>query len=328
MRAVSVVTSSVRSDGPKRQHIALGYAANPSARRRLVALAGSSWDLRALANPVGPDGPCVRPLLFWDSSLHVPYLRACGSGKSSACPSCAATRKRRVRRVAHLGVLDRLASGGFLGLLTLTAPGDAGHLRWSLDGPRGHRPVCGCEHSAPHGPGVWNRDASRRWDRLNRSLKRALPGAQFYRAVEPQKRGLLHLHVILWSPTPIDVRVLQDLALRAGFGCNTRLDMCRGKEDGARFANYVTKYVTKGIDGRQELPWEEIDPDSGQRTSSLATYRPWSQSSGFGVRMRTHLDAIAADRRRAAQRLAASDPGDALVPDHVGDCGTAAQPPP
>jgi hypothetical protein len=325
-----MVTSSVRPEVPKRQHIALGYKDGPRARAKLAELGGLWSDVRLLPAPKGPDGLCSRPLLFWDSTLHVPWLRSCGSGKSASCPSCAATRKRRVRRVAHLGVLDRLASGGFLGLLTLTAPGDPGHLRWSLDGPRGHRPVCGCEHSAPHGPGVWNRDAARRWDRLNRSLKRAFPGAQFYRAVEPQQRGLLHLHVILWSPTPIDVRVLQDLALRAGFGCNTRLDMCRGQEDGARFANYVTKYVTKGIDGRHELPWEQIDTDTGELTSSVATYRPWSQSAGFGVRMRTHLDAIAAERRRAALRLAAAEPllADVLGATLIDESGTAAQPPP
>jgi hypothetical protein len=301
-----VVTSSVRTDAsastpdaPK--HLALGYVSTPRARRRLADLAGSMLDVRALPVPAGPDGPCSRPLLFWDVAAHRPWLRVCGSGRSKVCPSCAATRKRRVRRIAHLGVLDRLAAGGYLALVTFTAPGDDGHLKWVIGG-RAHA-RCGCESSAPYGMGAWNRQASRRWNHLRTLIRREYPGAEFYRAVEPQQRGALHLHVILWTTQPLDALVLQELALRAGFGCNTRLDVCRGPEDGARFANYVTKYVTKGIDDRSDLPWDDLDPDSGELTGSQPTYRPWSQSSGFGVRMRTHLDAIAAQRRRAAQAL-------------------------
>lgn len=206
-----------------------------------------------------------------------------------------------MRRVVHLGVLDRLAAGGFLGLGTFTAPGQDGHLRWVIGGRASE--VCGCESSAGSGMGVWNREAGARWNHLRTLLRREYPGVEFYRAVEPQKRGALHLHVIIWAPMPLDPLVLQELALRAGFGCNTRLDVCHGREDGARFANYVTKYVTKSIDDRALVPWEDIDLDTGELTESTATYRAWSQSRGFGVRMRDHLDAIALQRRQHAERL-------------------------
>jgi hypothetical protein len=253
------------------------------------------------AAPSGPDGVCLRPLLMWDAVAHLPWLLRCGSGKSKVCPACAATRKRRVRRIAHLGVLDRLAAGGYLGLVTFTAPGVAGHRRWVIGGRATQ--LCDCHESAPHGVGAWNRRASRRWNHLRTLIRREYPGAEFYRAVEPQKRGALHLHVILWSPIKPDPVVLQRLALQAGFGCNTRLDPCKGAEDGARFANYVTKYVTKAIDDRSDLPWDDLDTTSGELVAAQPTYRPWSQSAGFGVRMKTHLDAITAQRRLAADRL-------------------------
>ena len=51
------------------------------------------------------------------------------------------------------------------------------------------------------------------------------------------------------------------------------------------------------------LPWDELDTGSGELVAAQPTYRPWSQSSGFGVRMRADLDAIRAQRRAAALRL-------------------------
>jgi uncharacterized protein YbjQ (UPF0145 family) len=140
---------------------------------------------------------------------------------------------------------------------------------------------------------------------------REFPGFQFFRAVELQVRGVIHLHVIVWSPgRRITATAVQPLALAAGFGCNVKVT--HSGEDVARFARYVTKYVTKSVDGRGDCPWDVLDPVTGELRASAATYKAWSQSLGFGCRMREHEDAIRSQRRRAAERLRlAADAGHA-----------------
>jgi hypothetical protein len=169
------------------------------------------------------------------------------------------------------------------------------------------------------GPGVWNASAGRRWDRLRRSLVREFPGLEFFRAVELQVRGVIHLHVIVWSPgRRMTAPAVQPFALAAGFGCNVKVT--HSGDDVARFARYVTKYVTKSTDDRAECPWEVLDPSTGELRESSPTYRSWSQSQGFGCRMKDHEDAIRAERRRVALRLrAAAEAADDLVVDLVAD---------
>lgn len=153
--------------------------------------------------------------------------------------------------------------------------------------------------------GSWNAAAGVYWDRLRRSLVREFPGLQFFRAVELQERGVIHLHVIVWSPgRRVTAPAVQPFALAAGFGCNVKVT--HAGEDVTRFARYVTKYVTKATDGRGDCPWERLDEETGELRSVPATYRTWSQSMGFGCRMREHEEAIAAQRRRHAERLRAA----------------------
>jgi hypothetical protein len=301
---------------PKRWRC-LGYASSASAQGWLHLLGCEGLDaLMALPPVKGPDGVCVNPLLFWDYLLERPVLRRCGAHRSKHCPSCATTYRRRVRRVAATGCLDRAAAGGFLGMATFTAPGVPGHRRW-VPGGRATE-LCDCHGAAVGGLGFWNSEAGRRWNHLRTLLRRDFPGAEFFRAVEVQERGALHLHVVFWSPTRVNVHVLQRLALAAGFGCNTRWDAAGA--DPTRFAGYVSKYVTKATDARGEVPWETVNEYNGELREVKPTFRTWSQSRGFGCTMKAHTDAIAAQRRRYALALAAAGESSA------GDSVTAPQP--
>lgn len=319
MADLSLPASSVLdAPTPPSRWVFLGYLASAGARRRLTDLGGSSWDIRGLPVPTGPDGRCSSPLLVWDREELVPVLRRCGAHRSKQCQACASTYRRRVRRVAATGCLDRAAAGGYLGMATFTAPGDPGHRRWVIGG-RAHD-LCDCHESASDGMGVWNSLAGRRWDRLRLKLRREYSGAEFFRAVETQQRGSLHLHVVFWSPVPVKPVVLQQLAQESGFGCNTRWDPAGS--DPTRFAGYVSKYVTKSTDDRGETPWETLDETTGELVATRPTFRTWSQSRGFGCTMKAHLDAIALQRRRYAERLRLA--GEAGVVGQVLDVGQLA----
>lgn len=265
--------------------------------------------------PRGPDGPCHQPIVLWDALELRPVLVPCRQAGELRCPTCAAARRREVRRIAHEGFLNQRQAGRVLSLVTVTAPGEtSGHRRWSVTGPRGHRPVCGCETAMPHGVGFWNGEAGGRWNRLRTDLAREYPGFQFFRGAEPQDgkrrvtgpgRQAIHYHLLTSTDEPIDPAVLQRFALAAGFGCNVQVDRIKPGPGSSKAIGYVSKYVTKCADSRSEIPWEKVDPETGEVVSSRATFRAWSQSKKFGVRMKEHRAAVAAQRRRHAERLRA-----------------------
>jgi hypothetical protein len=186
---------------------------------------------------------------------------------------------------------------GHMYLLTITAPGEAGHRRWS-PAARARRHVCGCEQSMAAGPASWNASAGRRWNHCLTLLRRLSPDLEFFRAAEVQRRGLLHQHVPLWSPVPLDPVEVQAAALAAGFGCVFDLQEVTSPQQVAR---YVGKYVSKSTDQREDVPWERlmIDPATGEvrEVRTRPTYRSYSTSRTWGLTMR---DCIAAARRAAA----------------------------
>ena len=282
----------------QRRYSVLGYYRSKAVARRIADLVGHRGAV-ALALPNTPHGACRQPLAVFDRVEHRVFLRSCNSHRSKSCEPCARRYAARVRRVVHTGVLTRIRSGGHLAMLTITAPGDPGHLQWSVLGPRANRPVCGCERHLSGGLGLWNSQAGARWNVLRTGLRRLHPGAEYYRGVEVQKRGAIHLHVILWTQEPADVRELQQLALAAGFGCNVKLDVAHTEGEARRFSSYVTKYVTKSVDDRGDAPWVKLDDDTGELTDQPANFRTWSQSRGFGCTMKEHTDAIAAQRKRS-----------------------------
>jgi hypothetical protein len=198
-------------------------------------------------------------------------------------------------------------------LLTLTAPGVGEHDQWDPGHVRGSRPRCGCHEGL--NLGRWNAGASKSWNRLRTALRRT-HDLEYLRAVEVQKRGALHLHVIVWSPDPLDVLAVQALAMAAGFGCV--LDLAPIVPGSKRHAYYVAKYVTKACDSRDDVPWtvDTVDEDTGEarQLHTVATYRAWSSSQEWGLTMKAIKAVCSAAARRAAEaRRALENPANSVA---------------
>lgn len=230
----------------------------------------------------------------------------CGNHRASKCGPCSDRYRQRVRRVAAEGLLNHSGSG-FLYLLTVTAPAADEHLQWVPGWDRkSDRPVCGCEAQLEGGLGLWNASASKRWNRLRTSLKRLSPDLEYFKAVETQKRGAIHYHLPIWSPVPLNVVVVQALALRAGFGCVLDLDPIKSGD--LRAASYVSKYVSKATDARDDVPWtaDVVNEHTGEvrLLHTSARYRTWSASRGWGLTMKALREALREAARARAARLA------------------------
>ena len=186
-------------------------------------------------------------------------------------------------------------------MLTVTAPAQDGHCQWVVDWDgKTPRPVCSCDSRMVGGLGSWNASAGKRWNRLRGDLSALYPGMVFLRAVEVQERGAIHLHVIVWTPTPLVLVEVQRWALVAGFGCV--IDFKPAKSGDTRQAAYVSKYVTKATDQRGEVPWDVLDQETGEvEAVAEAKFRTWSSSRDWGLTMK----ALEAGIREAAQRRAA-----------------------
>jgi len=201
--------------------------------------------------------------------------------------------------VASEGMLDR-SRDGYQGMLTVTAPSEDDHLGWVIDWDgKSPRPVCGCASSMVGGLGSWNASAGKRWNVLRGALARLYPGIEYFRAVEPQERGALHLHVIVWAPMPLVLKDVQGLAVAAGFGCVIHYRPAPAGDTGA--AAYVSKYVTKATDQRGEVPWDVLDKETGEvEAVKDARYRVWSASGGWGMTMKIVEAGIRDQARKAA----------------------------
>lgn len=262
---------------------------------------------------------CDRPLRVECRCCAAVSSIRCANHRESRCRSCAATYRRRLVRLAADG-MDRRSSVGHQGMLTLTAPGDGPHRRlfWGHTWHPGMtRPDCDCHEHLSDGLGLWNASASGRWNHLRTLLAREYPGLVFLRAVEVQDgkrkagagRGALHLHVIVWTPQPLDLAVVAGLALRAGFGCGTQ--WAPAEPGSRRAAYYVAKYVTKACDSRAEVPWTTLDPTTGELVDHPGgRYRTWSSSRAWGLTMAEIRQAIATAARRDAARARGEDPDD------------------
>lgn len=237
----------------------------------------------------------------------------CQAHRASKCQPCATRYRARIVRVAEAGA-NQTGLHGYL--LTLTAPGTGPHQRWVPEwNGRSVRPDCGCAEAVGEGQeglGAWNVGASRHWHDLHKSLSRLTP-LQFFRAVEVQKRGALHFHVLVLARDPLDVREVQELALAAGFGCTLDLSAL---QPGAH-ARYVAKYVSKTADARLEVPWwaDRCDPDTGELTEgwTRATFRAWSSSKSWPLTMRALTAAIRERMARERARQVGTDDQAAIV---------------
>jgi hypothetical protein len=105
----------------------------------------------------------------------------------------------------------------------------------------------------------------------------------FCGAVETQKRGLLHRHVLMFVDRTMSHPEVQALAVAAGYGCQVDVEPVRSAGKAAR---YISKYVTKASGDRAVIPWEVVDEETGELTGKRATYRLWSSSRRWGVTMK------------------------------------------
>lgn len=291
--------------------------------------------IRHLYGSAGGPGGCAQPMLMGCVSCGGQLVLPCRSRDERKCVPCADRFRRDLARVAGS------VPGGHVYLLTLTAPGTGEHSRWVPKGSRlpevdqrdGTRPgwdvrqACDCwDHGSDLA--AWNASAGRRWNHLLTLLGREYGRVDFFRTVEIQKRGALHLHVIVSSDLALNVRVVQALALRVGFGCVVDLQRVRLL---SRVGQYISKYVTKGVTGRAEVPWAApiLDAETGEiRTlRTRARYRVYSQSHGWGITLRRYRQDLRERHERARERAAAHPEGTETLIACAGD-GDALPPSP
>ena len=268
-----------------------------------------------LQGPVPAGMDCERPVRFLVSRYGgqwQPENWNCRSSRASFCRPCSARYGRRVETLAAFGLVGR--DRGFHYLLTLTPPGDEQHCK-KKDCSRLDcvHEKCVCTPLGGIDLADWNPTCSKKWNRFLILFERRFGfRPDYFRAVECQdgKRTVdgcgrmgLHLHVLLRSECKISVQNMRNLALRTGFGHEVDLkEIAPGSRAAAR---YVAKYVTKSCDDRDDVPWRKIelvdlvdddgeivfDPETGEipqvpSESNRATFRTWSQSRSWGVRMK------------------------------------------
>lgn len=265
-----------------------------------------------LRGPV-PDGmDCESPLLAVSESDPTDReIWRCSNHRTSKCRPCASRYRGRVQSVASEGMWTR---EGFYYLLTVTPPGDREHFL-----PSGKRCVC-----TPVG-GVdlakWNAGAGKLWNRLLLAIERQYSvRPRYFRAAETQVRGGIHHHVILWTPRKFSLRTLRKLAMSVGYGHEVDLQVL--PPGSRKAAYYVSKYVSKSCDSRDEVPWWAtfVDEATGEILEGhcRATFRTWSQSRSWGQSM-TEIRALARRKYLAQRELAgtippAAGPGLVLCP--------------
>lgn len=252
--------------------------------------------------PAGSAGDCEHPFVRYHTftGLKSPHALRCKARRSSVCRGCGARHRRDVARVARSGwlELDRVVRAFFV---TFTAPG-IDVLPWD-DQVCTHRPGVRCsgkigcrarvDELAP-----WNDSVGQRWSWMMTYIRREFPqvDVQFFKAVEPQRRGALHLHVMFRVEGSICserfAAVLRECALRWDFGAQTDVQEvdCTDGNEVARRAGYASKYAAKMADADRRF----LNTDTGEIVSLRC--RAWSKSTRWGDTMRN----IALVRRRWA----------------------------
>jgi hypothetical protein len=248
---------------------------------------------------------CAQPLRVLCSECgHQEYWR-CDCASSSKCPDCAERRRRLVARIVDLGTTHRLGKG-FTYFLTLNGPGEKDHRRWRQGRGGNDRPECDCHGVWEHqSKGDWNAQESACWNRMRLSLSRLTGGSLTYiGAVETQKRGVLHRHVVLNSATPVTPEEVGALAMVAGYGCVHDLQVI---QSASKAAWYISKYVTKSAGDRADVPWraDVVDQETGEirRMETTPTYRTWSSAQSWGFTLKGLRDIARMQARARAEEL-------------------------
>lgn len=261
---------------------------------------------------------CAQPLRVVCRECSLTQFWRCDCASTAKCPDCAERRRKLVARIVDLGTTNRMGQG-FTYFLTINGPGENEHRRWRQGRGGNDRPECDCHRVwETTGKGDWNASESSCWNRLRLALSRLTEGSLTYiGAVETQKRGVLHRHVVLNVDRPITPAEVGSLAMTAGYGCVHDLQPVLSA---SKAAWYISKYVTKSAGDRAEVPWraDVLDETTGElrRMETNPTYRTWSsaQSWGFtlkGLREIARLQAQA--RARYLEELASALAGESAT---------------
>lgn len=170
------------------------------------------------------------------------------------CPKYGPVWARDVRRV----LFENLKASGSVVMTTVTAPG-AAVLPWSCERPHKHSGDLGCKVE-PNAAHEWNLNARLQWSRLHRRLSQACKRHHGFnplllRIWEEQKRGVLHLHVVLaFSPgaeqraAQLYIEMLSERACEYGFGfVDRKVGRASGKVwDPSAAAAYLSSYYVRG----------------------------------------------------------------------------------
>jgi len=268
---------------------------------------------------------CDAPQFSFCVTCGASGVAACGATRRSRCVPCATRYRGRVGRIAETGVL--LVPDGAAVMVTLTAPGDHVHKAPSGD-------LCGC--TGPEGVDLpsWNASFTVRANRFLEAVRRgeaspmvrgrrAKLDVQYFCAREGQRRGALHGHWVVrrtdGKPLQLKTVDVRSLAIRHGFGHS--VDVRRvgtSKHGGSKSrtargaAFYVSKYVSKTADGRDEIRWPAAEQKEGvPYRRAVWRGRTWTCSRGWGSSM---AEQRALARARACG--AASPEGEATTAPH------------
>ena len=301
--------------------------------------------LRGLARSWNLDR-CVNPIVLFcqDCELHI--LKPCGSADNTVCAPCEMVYRKRVRTIVREPAL--IAKPGSLSLLTLTGPGSKLHClthtyrskdrsgafvprpsvkcNFDVDSPStlwDEHEICPCSTAdklldTPERIQSWNVSAIARFNDFITDLRRSVLGfenVEYFKAVEPQKRGVIHLHIVLRAERLIIItsemrEQILKYAIAHGFGHEVDFQLiANGKDDAdsiLKAARYVAKYVTKTnaeakaaillptIPNTVEVEYFAVEPEGDVLTKvrhvplkmgrrRRIRYRAWSASRGWGL---------------------------------------------
>lgn len=145
-------------------------------------------------------------------------------------------------------------------MVTVTAPGVDGGLPWDEAhcwhlGPHTHSGTLGCKTLAAPAA-LWNESAPAWWSELHRQARQQAKRSAgvapelLVKIWEPQKRGVLHLHLVVGYTTPSErhaaglyVEELNRLAVRHGFGY---VDRKVSVKEPSAAAAYLSSYFVTG----------------------------------------------------------------------------------
>jgi hypothetical protein len=162
--------------------------------------------------------------------------------------------------------------------------------------------VCECTPEGGVNLAWWHGTKGARWTHFLRDFRRMFgvhDDVQYFRGVEPQRRGALHDHVLVrcrGDVVAMGERVRQ-LAIRHGFGHEMKLVWMRAGDP-----SYIAKYVSDACNELANVEW--LDVQTGEITRG-ARCRTWTASRRWGLtRKELKRQQAAWCRRTAAERQA------------------------